>query len=153
MRAESAEAQLHLIQPACATRGLEQWLHTLIFREWLALTQDARREYPLGRYVLTVQLLENVEREPDVPPERLAWLCTTIAARYAPSLAGIAQQPLVKMPDGLQVERSTDGAKAWRCRLRDATRGATYLDYWERNDGTIEFAGVGRHDGSGVSEG
>jgi hypothetical protein len=101
---------------------------------------------------LTVQLLEDVQRQPDLPRERLAWVCTVIASGYAPGLAGIAQHHVLKMPDGAPIERSTDGAKAGRCSLKADTAGGPYLDYWERRDATIEFTAIGGHDAPRIRE-
>jgi len=119
----------------------------------MTLTEDDRREYPLGRYVLTQQLLKDLERQPDLPRERLAWVCTMLASRYTSGLAGIAQRHLVKMPGGEQVKRSTDGAIAGRCSLNSSTHGeGPYLDYWERPDGTIEFAAISSNDETKIRE-
>jgi len=152
-RAESAEAQLDALLPERGAEDLERSLHAAIFREWMTLTEDDRREYPLGRYVLTQQLLKDLERQPDLPRERLAWVCTMLASRYTSGLAGIAQRHLVKMPGGEQVKRSTDGAIAGRCSLNSSTHGeGPYLDYWERPDGTIEFAAISSNDETKIRE-
>jgi hypothetical protein len=146
------ECEPDALLPERGAEGPERSLHALIFREWLTLTEGDRRAYPLGGYVLTTQLLGDVERQPDLPRERLAWVCAMLASRYTSGLAGISQRHLVKMPGGAQVERSTDGAKAGRCSLNSSTLGGPYLDYWERPDGTIEFAAVSSHDETGIRE-
>lgn len=70
-----------------------------------------------------------------------------IASRYPPGLESITQHPLLTAPDGPQAERSSDGAKGWRCSLKQDVRGGLRLHYWVRPDGTLEFTTIDGHDG------
>jgi hypothetical protein len=152
-RVRELEQHLDTLLPERVANDSEQLLHAMIFRTWMTLTEGDRRKYPLGRYVLTTQLLADVERQPDLPRERLASVCTMITSRYAPGLAGISHLHRMTLPDGAPVERSSDGAKAGRCSLDASTVGGPYLDYWERPDDTIEFTKIGGHnDEPGLTE-
>jgi hypothetical protein len=146
-RAEAAEGQLRTFERDQMAIQLEQLLHTLVFREWLtALTDAEHREYPLGAYVLTEQLLEQLVSRPDLPREGIARLCAMVASVYPPGLKDIDQHPVLASPGGRQVKRSSDGATGWRCSLKQQARGAPRLQYWVRPDRTIEFTAIGGHD-------
>jgi hypothetical protein len=149
----SAERHAAALERKQTTGRVEELLHALIFREWIArLTEADRREHPLGAYILMPELLEQLTTRTDIPRERVAWVCATVAARRAPDQAAIALHPLVASPGGPQLERASDGAKGWRCSLKANVRGGPRLHYWERPDGTIEFTAVGGHDDPRIRE-
>ena len=152
-RAESAEAELCTFERRLEASRVEHLLHALIFREWMSvLTDDERREYPLGPYVLSAEMLEQVLGRRDMPRERVAWMCAMIVSRYPPGLTSISRHPVLAGAGGPQVERSSDGAQGWRCTLEGDVRGGPRLQYWERPDRTIEFTAVGGHDEPGRGE-
>ncbi len=90
-----------------------------------------------------------VERQAELPLEKLAWVCAMVACGYAPTLTGIAPHALITGRGGPQIERA-DGAKGWRCNLKRNAPGGPRLHYWIRPDRTVEFAGVGNHDELGT---
>jgi hypothetical protein len=148
----SAERRVATLERKETMGRVEELLHALIFREWLArLTEADRREHPLGAYILMPEMLEQLATRTDIPRERVAWACAMIASGYVPDLAAIALHPLVASPDGPQLERA-DGAKGWRCSLRANARGGPRMHYWERPDGTLEFTAVGGHDDPRIKE-
>jgi len=149
----SAERHAAALERKETTGRVEELLHALILREWLArLTEADRREHPLGAYILMPEMLEQLATRTDIQLERVAWVCATIASGRAPELAAIALHPLVASPGGPQLERACDGAKGWRCSLRANARGGPRVHYWERPDGTLEFTAVGGHDDPRVGE-
>jgi hypothetical protein len=149
----SAERRAAALERKDTTGRVEELLHALIFREWMARLTDAdRREHPLGAYILMPELLEQLAARTDIPLERVAWVCAMIASGRAPDLAAIALHPLVASPGGPQLERACDGAKGWRSSPRANARGGPRVHYWERPDGTFEFTAVGGHDDPRVRE-
>ncbi len=149
-RAQSARDRLGAAMGELSESSCEEALHALISREWIgALGPADRREHPLGAYVLTAQFVAMVERQADLPRERLAWVCAMLACRYAATLPGIAPHPLMTAPGGQQIERA-DGAKGWRCNVKRNATGGPRLHYWIRADRAIEFASVGNHDELGA---
>jgi hypothetical protein len=124
-------------------------LHRLIFREWMRLTPDDRREHQLS-YTFGVRFLATVEQHRDIPRDRLAWACTMIACGRKP--AGLEVHPLRKGNGGNdpQVVRA-DGAKAWRARITTSAPNApvaSRLHFWIQAGGGagVEFGSVGYHD-------
>lgn len=149
----SAERRAAALERKETTGRVEELLHALIFREWIArLTEADRREHPLGAYILMPELLEQLTTRTDIPRERVAWVCAMIASGCAPDPAAITRYPLVASPGGPQLERASDGAKGWRCSLRANARGGPRIHYWERPDGILEFTAVGGHDDPRIRE-
>jgi DNA-binding transcriptional ArsR family regulator len=135
VRADQAQARLAAVAERSGGAGLERRLHELILDQWLcSLTEGERGEHPLGRYVLTPQLLSSAARLSAEELVELAWTCAMLACGASRSLAraGIAPEPA-----GRRMRRD-DGAEGRRCKLPEGLE----LRYWVRADGTIEFAGL-----------
>lgn len=125
----------------------EDRLHRLIFREWMRLTPSDRREHQLS-YTFGVRFVAMVEGHPDIPRDRLAWVCAMIACGRKP--VGLDVHALRKGNGGnnQQVVRA-DGAKAWRARITTNTPNApaaSRLHYWTHASSRVEFGSVGHHD-------
>ncbi len=136
-RVERLEERL---EPAAApsTASFDELLHVLITREWLrAFVPAARREHPLGAYVLGTDLTAVARARPSFTHERLAWVCAMVACGYARRVSSIAPQPLRAGRRGAQLRRG-DGARGWYCDLEADT--PLQLRYWIRRDRTVEFA-------------
>jgi hypothetical protein len=141
-RADAAEVRVKSGAQGLSVLSCEERLHTLISREWLgSLSAGERRAHPLGAYVLTPELVATIEGQPDLPEDRLAWVCAMVACGLACGLSEIAPDPQISAPLATQLERA-DGAKAWCCRLEQNAAGMPLLHYWMRADRTVEFAGV-----------
>ena len=128
-RATAAEERLAGPDGALHALSCEEQLHTLIVREWIsALTPADRRAQPLAPYVLAPGFVEMIERQPEIPIERLAWVCAMVACGYAPALTGLAPHPLLAAPGGPQLERAEIG-KGWRCNLKRNAPSGPRLHY------------------------
>jgi hypothetical protein len=127
--------------------GLGQRLGRLIVREWtqtLMEPEDAW-ERPLARYVFGPEFVCSAARYTAMLSVReVAQTAAMVACGLVEQRERCRPRPLLG-DDGEQVVRS-DGARAWRCKVREDEHSGGCIEYWLLAGEPIEFGAVAEHE-------
>lgn len=118
----------------------------LVLRAWgeTLTTREDRADSPLASYTLSAAFVRSLERERELPLERIAWVCAMVACGKAAGLSGLEPHPLTNGAGGRQITRD-DGSKGWRCKIGNYS-GGPRVHYFIDPSGRIDFADFGLHD-------
>ncbi|MBL8751259.1 MAG: S1 RNA-binding domain-containing protein [Planctomycetes bacterium] len=151
-RSAAAERQVASTMPLASERAF-----LAAVREWYArkFDEDDRSRAPLQRMRVGREFLDSVRTTPGVEVDKVIEVCGQVAANIAHTIAGRDVHPLRDGSRGADARtRRRDGAKAWRCALKQAP-SAPRLHWWNvSTDGgaVVEFACVGLHDHTDIPE-
>ena len=118
--------------------------------------EGERRDHPLRPMRVGREFLDRLRGLEGVSLEKVVEVCAQVAADRAHAIPAREVHRLHAAERGGDgVERSRDGAKAWRCSLQDHTPAARRLHWWSvpgPDGGSVEFASVGVHDDYGIPD-
>jgi hypothetical protein len=152
-RAEALQQQLR-----AGDAGSSERAFLAAVRGWYARTfeEDDRLTQPLQRMRVGREFLASIAATPGVELDKVVEVCGQIAAGIAHQVPGRDAHPLRAGSRGADGRtRKSDGAKAWRCALKQAP-SAPRLHWWQTTasggEVVFEFASVGLHDDMAIPE-